>query len=281
MATVRPFRALRYAPERVDLPLVLAPPGALDEETARELHEREPRNAVRVVAGAEGPLDDAASRRAALHLAEWRRAGILVGDEHPSLYLLRQTRTDADGAERVDVGFFGLLALDVRAERDVRLAPLEERSPALVEAALAHVVTTGVQTDPALLAYADESGRIERALDAEMDEREPDVRAQAFGATCELWIVDDETTAARVARHLDEQPLTLVLGHERYEAARLVENARVSEQAAGPAEGAPVGLLAWFVKAEAGALDEDAARATLPPRGVVLAPLVAQSDLDS
>lgn len=293
MATVRPLAALRYAPERVDLGLVLAPSGPVDEGTRAALEAREPRNIVRVLEAldvldelaeeGEGRRSALVARRAALHLAEWRRAGVLAVDEHPALYLVRQTFDDADGeGTRVRLGFYGALELDGAAARDVRvLAPAEAledaRTAARVDAHRAHLSTCGVQTGAALFAYADESGRIERVLRAEMEEREPDLRGKAFGARYELWIVDDETTTARVARHLEEQTLTLASGRERYEATRRIARQMASGERA---ESARVRALGFFVKADASALDEAALVSALPPRGLVLAPLVAAGEDD-
>lgn len=284
MATVRPLLALRYAPERIDLGLVLAPPGAMDADERRALHEREPRNVVRVLE--DGAIDEASpelvARRAALHLAEWRRAGVLVREEHPALYLVRQRLDDEEG-ERTSLGFFASLELDAATERDVRmLSSAEEPDEGLVETHRVHLSTSGIQTGAAVFTYDDESGRIERALRAEMEEREPDLRGRAFGALYELWVVDDETTTARVARHLEEQALTIVSGHERYEATRLLQRERTTKEssASETSSSAPLNALGFFVKAHASERDDEAPATLLPPRGLVLAPLLAVGDDD-
>lgn len=298
MATVRPFRGFRYAPERVDISLVLAPAGDVDDAAREALYDREPRNAIRVVAHEAGPgaPEDAAARRAALHLAEWRRAGIVVEDEHPSLYLLRQTTRTEEGEERSLTGFFGALRLDAAARRDVKeLSQPEDEDESTdstdaeaVDAQRRHLVTVGMHTDPLLLLYQDDGGRIERAFRVEMEEREADVRARAFDAQYEIWIIDDETTTARVARQLEEHPLYLADGRRRLQAALEVEQERARARPARGVDEEPVSVIAFFVSADEDVLSSAEARANVahgsfvpkPPRGVVFSPLVALGDDD-
>lgn len=251
MATVRPFRGVRYAPERVDLSLVLAPAAAVDEDAHAALLAREPRNATRVVAcpPRAGEAEDVPARRAALHLAEWRRAGVLVEDEYPSLYVLRQTLPAGDdGEERVMTGFFAALRLDAAAKRDVR--EHEATDPGAVDSLCRYLATVGVHTDPVLLLHRDEGGRVERALSSEMEEREPDVRARVDDVSYELWVVDDETTAARVSRHLEDQPLYLADGHHRFQAALALEEMRAQGHGAGVTDKEPMSVIALFVSME-------------------------------
>ncbi len=284
MATVRPFRGVRYLPERVELSLVLAPAGAIDEATREALYEREPRNAVRVVASRPEPgePEDAPAHRAALHLAEWRRARVLGVDEQPSLYLLRQTFRREGEDERSVTGLFAALRLDAEARRDVQGLGDDDdpAAAAQVQAQRRHLSIAGVHADPVVLRYRDDGGRIERALSAEMEEREPDLRARAFGAQFELWIIDDETTTARVARQLEEQPLTLLEGEPRYRAALALEEARASRASPGAVDNEPLSVMALFVDAAAEGAGSPAGDHIRPPRGFVFSPLVALGDDD-
>lgn len=289
MATVRPFRGFRYVPERVDLSLVLAPGGDIDAAARDALYDKEPRNAVRVVAGRPEPgePEDAPARRAALHLAEWRRAGVVAVDDHPSLYLLRQTLpAEKSGEERELTGFYAAVRLDAAGRRDVHDASRDDTSDddaEQVEALRRQLAIVGMHTDPVLLRYSDAGGRIERALRAEMEEREPDVRARCEEALYELWVVDDETTTARVARHLEDQPLSLLEGSQRFRAALALERSRATERPAGVLDTEPMSVIALFVSGEGSSdSDYDETRATpRPPRGVVFSPLMALGDDDS
>lgn len=219
MVLIQPFRAIRYAPERVDLAAVLAPPADdIDPAAARELYAREPRNAVRVVKNLP-EADDAPGgpdRRAAFFLADWRRAGVLLQDEAPAFYLLRQTFPGAGGAPVVRQGFFAAVELGadpaaVRAHERVdeaRVEGLAERLSAL-----------GAQVDPLLLLHPDPEERVSRAFEVEL-EREADLRFTLAGGLHEVWVIDDETTTARVSQLLVDAPLYIADGHHRHRAAR-------------------------------------------------------------
>ena len=83
MATVRPFRGIRYAPERAgDLERVVAPPyDVIPEETLPVYRERSPYNVVRLTR----PGTDYAG--AAALQGAWREAGVLRDEPAPAFYL--------------------------------------------------------------------------------------------------------------------------------------------------------------------------------------------------
>ena len=89
MPQIRPFRALRFAPEAVgDLSLVVAPPyDVLTPADRRRLLARHPKNVVRLDAPAEEPGDaeDDRYRRAARTLAAWRSDGTFHKEPRPSI----------------------------------------------------------------------------------------------------------------------------------------------------------------------------------------------------
>jgi uncharacterized protein (DUF1015 family) len=91
MADVRPFRALRYDPAKVDLTRTIAPPyDVISPEQQRALYERSPYNIVRVEYG-EGRDGDTAENsrytRAAADLRSWEAGGELVRESGPAMYL--------------------------------------------------------------------------------------------------------------------------------------------------------------------------------------------------
>src|ERR1700741_269377 len=92
---IRPFRALRYAPETVgDLGAVVAPPYDVLSKTDRaQLRARHERNVVRLDAPDDDPGGggDERSRRAARPLAAWRSDGTIPKEPRPSIYVQEQT----------------------------------------------------------------------------------------------------------------------------------------------------------------------------------------------
>ena len=238
MASVRPFRALRVHPDRAELSRVIAPSSAhIDDERRALLHDREPRNVARVVAQARGDEDtsETTSRRAAFHLAEWRRAGVLAFDDYASFYGLRHTFASVEGEDPKAVeGFFA--AVDLGDEDVDGVLPCELSDPGEVDALTHHLRTLGHQAEPVQLVHRDEKGRVQRAIASEMEERDPDARAELDGCVYELWVIDDETTTARVSALLGEEKLYLVDGHARFAAAAALERSLAGNPPVGLAQ---------------------------------------------
>ena len=91
MATVRPFRALRYnTRDPLSVALVTAPPyDCIGPELQDELHRIHPHNIVRIILGKDKPGDSASRNkytRAAELMDKWTGGGIFVRDPAPALY---------------------------------------------------------------------------------------------------------------------------------------------------------------------------------------------------
>ena len=114
MTVVRPFRALRYDAERVELSQVIVPPYDViaSDERAR-FFARDPHNAIRFELTrdvAEEATTDYAE--IAETLAAWQADRVLVRDRVPGYYVMRQRFTAPDGRLLERVGFFGELFLE-------------------------------------------------------------------------------------------------------------------------------------------------------------------------
>lgn len=188
MPSVKPFRGLRFVPNRVDLGAVVAPaPDGDPRHVGRLLDDHAAADD-----GRDGPL-----RRARLRLAEWQRAGVLARDDEPALYAVR--RRDEDGTEAL--GLFCAVAVDP-SEGGLAVAdvgPEDLRREALLDG-------LGVAVEPVVAAFAEP--RVRRALENAVD-READASWRHGETQLELWCVDEESTAARLATLLSTAELTV------------------------------------------------------------------------
>ena len=219
MPSIRPFRALRYDDSRVAIERVVVPPPERANDDSRDaLYAIDPRNLIRVLANRPEEGDDEKSSlvRAQTFLAQWRRAGVIIQDEDPALYVLRQRFMVGD-VEKVRTGVFAALDLDRAAFSDV--LPHEETLAGRHHEVTRVADTTGVQLEPISLLVDDDKGRMMRALSAELEE-EPDVRFIVDDVTHEVWVVDDETTCARVGQLLSSTTLMIADGHHLFAAAK-------------------------------------------------------------
>ncbi len=116
MADIRAFRAYRYDLGRVGtLSDVVAPPyDVIDPELQQRLYERSPFNVIRLILNREQPTDnerDNRYTRAAAHLREWKRDGILTQDSARGLYVYHQDFA-AEGKRYTRRGFMARVRLE-------------------------------------------------------------------------------------------------------------------------------------------------------------------------
>ena len=209
MVSPRPFRALRFQPSRLDLGRVVG-----DQRD-------DPRHASRLLDAkvAPGVGTRGAARRARFRVADWRRAGIVARDRDPALTLIK--RSDAAGEA---VGLFCALPVSAFAGTD------PPHDLALEE----WLEQTMLAVEPVVASFSCDA-RARRALDNAAD-READASWTDGDATFELWVIDDETTAARLATMIGGATLELCAGAELLatHAAFAARRERVRDDDGGP-----------------------------------------------
>jgi uncharacterized protein (DUF1015 family) len=168
MADVRPFRALRFAVP--DLEQVVAPPyDVISDEQRAELQARSPHNVVHLT------LPDS-EEQAAADLATWREQGVLVEDDEPSYWWLRQDYVGPDGVARTREGL--VAALRAQPYENQVVLPHEKTHSGPKEGRLRLLRATRTQLEPIFLLW---DGSI--AVDGL---GEPDLAA----AEAKLWRLD-------------------------------------------------------------------------------------------
>jgi uncharacterized protein (DUF1015 family) len=194
MADVRPFRALRYSVP--DLEQVVAPPyDVISDEQRAELQARSPHNVAHLT------LPDS-EQQAAADLAAWREQGVLVEDDEPSYWWLRQDYVGPDGVARTREGL--VAALRAQPYADQVVLPHEKTHAAPKEGRLRLLRATRTQLEPIFLLW---DGSI--SIDGL---GEPDLAA----AEAKLWRLDPEFGEALTDELRDAQ-LLIADGHHRYE----------------------------------------------------------------
>lgn len=201
MATIRPFRALRYD-ESVAGPLasLVAPPYDVISDSERSQYlARSPHNVVRLT------LPDSEAQ-AARDLAAWREAGALVEDAEPSYWWLAQDYVGPDGIARTREGFVAALRAEPYENRVI--LPHERTHAGPKEGRLRLLRATRTHLEPIFLLW---DGTV--AVDGL---GEPDLVAEEGGVTARLWRLDAEFGDALTEEIRDAQ-LLIADGHHRYE----------------------------------------------------------------
>ena len=201
MATIRPFRALRYD-EAVAGPLagLVAPPyDVITPEQRVAYLARSPHNVVHLT------LPDS-EEQAARDLASWRAEGALVEDAEPSYWWLAQDYVGPDGVARRREGFVAALRAEPYERRVI--LPHERTHAGPKEGRLRLLRATRTLLEPIFLLW---DGTIE--LDGL---GEPDLTAEEGGVTARLWRLDAEFGDA-LTEELRDAQLLIADGHHRYE----------------------------------------------------------------
>ncbi len=218
MTRIRPFRALRYDPARVELGRVLVPPyDVIAAEDRARLYERDPHCAIRLEltrdAAEEAATDYAYVRRS---LDAWVSEGVLQRDARPALYGLRQSFRTEEGGLASRVGFFALLQLEDYAARSVR--PHERTLAGPKADRLKILRASRANLSSVFLLYQDPSDTLASSIDEAGTRLLADAQDES-GTQQRLWAIEDPARIAQVQEFLAQRPLVIADGHHRYETA--------------------------------------------------------------
>lgn len=233
MAVVRPFRALRPAPDRA-ADVACVPYDVVSSAEARALAAGRPTSFLHVVRPEVGLPDDVDEHADAVYqsgadaLARFAREGTLVEEPGPALYAYRLTWQG-----RAQTGVFGLVSVaDYDAGRIVRH---ELTRPDKEDDRTRHLVAQRAHAEPVMLAHADDAA-VSRLLDAATAEPPLlDVDADdGAGGTVRhtLWRIPDPT--AVVAAFAALPRLYVADGHHRCKAASRAYHELAARGEAGP-----------------------------------------------
>jgi uncharacterized protein (DUF1015 family) len=272
---VRPFRALRYDPDRVELDRVIAPPYDVVNAEERAFYwQRDPHGAIRLELTRDPDAESAADYRdVAERIAAWRREGVLRLDERPALYALRQRFAGPQGEPRVREGFFAALRLEPYERRVVR--PHERTLAGPKADRLKLLRATRANLSPIFLLYEDPQRVLSDLLTAAIDGNPGVAARDPAGVEHRLVAVREASAIERVRTFLAGRPVVIADGHHRYETALAYQ----AERGRGSDERGEDFVLAYLADAyapgslllpihrvvrEAPAPDEAAWRARLP-----------------
>ena len=219
MTVVRPFRAVRYDPERVDLSRVIVPPYdviARDERAA--FFDRDPHNAIRFEltrdVSAEATTDYADIRR---HLDAWLASGVLLQDEEPAFYVMRQRFQASDGRALERIGLFGELGL---AEYDEGVVlPHESTLAAPKQDRLRVLRAARANLSSIFLLYEDRDEILGSILASALDDGVLASAADDAGVDYTLAAITSGEVIATIQSFLAARQVVIADGHHRYETA--------------------------------------------------------------
>ncbi|HUT19653.1 MAG TPA: DUF1015 domain-containing protein [Anaerolineae bacterium] len=228
MATIRPFRGVRYNTQRVDPALVLSQPyDRIRYGLQERYYDLSPYNVVRITKGKALPDDRPdqlqgpnAYTRARAYYDLWCAEGALVREAEPALYVYHQT-FDLRGTQRTRKGFIAAFALSPFEEGIV--LPHERTHAEAKADRLRLLRTLQVNVGQIFMLYPDAHNRVAATLDAAIEGRAPAIDAtEMYEDTVrqQLWVVRDPQAIRAVASEMAPvRNLIIADGHHRYETA--------------------------------------------------------------
>ena len=214
MAEVQPLRTLRYDPAAVgSLDEVIAPPyDVIDDEQRARLSARSRYNVVEI----DLPRS---YEQAAETMRVWSERGVLVHEEEPAVWVLRQDYNAPDGAERTRTGFFARVRVEEYGGGRIR--PHERTHPGPKEDRLRLTRATRANLSPIFTLFPDRDYSAERAMAHVAAEAPFAVAADPDGTINRLWRSPDADVIAELQMALADAELLIADGHHRYETARV------------------------------------------------------------
>lgn len=224
MRLIKPFRALRPAPDRGQD--VIAPPyDVVSYAEAKARAQNRPWSFLHVsrpeIDLPEGtdPYSEVVYAKAAENLARMIREGVLRRDESPGFYAYRLTMGD-----HVQTGLVAIAS--VAAYEQGRIKKHEFTRPDKEDDRVRQIEATNAQTGPVLLAYPENRQADRLIAGLTQDRPEIDVVADD-GIRHQIWGSTDATQLAAIGACFDAMPaLYIADGHHRSAAAARVAAAR-------------------------------------------------------
>jgi uncharacterized protein (DUF1015 family) len=214
MADLQPLRTLRYEPSAVgSLEDVIAPPyDVIDADLRAKLAARSPYNVVEI--DLPRSYDQATAT-----MADWQGRGVLVREDDPAVWVLRQEYTAPDGSDRTRTGFLARVRVDEYGPGRIR--PHERTHPGPKEDRLRLTRATRTNLSPIFTLFPDPDGVAARAMERIADGEPFAGAADLDGTRNTLWRSADEDLVAELQMALADAELLIADGHHRYETARV------------------------------------------------------------
>jgi uncharacterized protein (DUF1015 family) len=231
MATIRPFKGVRYNPEKIaDLSTVISQPyDRVRHGLQVKYYDQSNYTIVRIIKGKEQAGDTETNNvytRARDYYHSWLQEGILIREESPAFYVLHQTATLPDGSTKTRKGLIAALELSKFDEGIVLPHERTHSGPKVDRLNLMRA--TEVNFGHIFMLYP--GSRINELLDAAVEELvlslpkgQPGFELRELfehGVVQQFWpVTDPEVIQAVVEEMAPRRNLIIADGHHRYETA--------------------------------------------------------------
>ncbi|HQP11705.1 MAG TPA: DUF1015 domain-containing protein [Candidatus Omnitrophota bacterium] len=223
MSEIQPFKALYYNKIKLgDLSTVVCPPYDVISPEQQTVYCNESEyNFVRIILGKDQPEDDRNSNkysRAKNLFQQWQQDGVLIDDEHPSIYYYKQEYR-VMGEKHSRLGFIALMR--IHDDQDAKIFPHENTHSKAKEDRLKLWKSLSANLSPIFVCFSDKTKRVNTIFLEKVASTEPmiDVKDDD-GVHHTVWRLSDPSLVQKIVEALSGQPLFIADGHHRYEVAK-------------------------------------------------------------
>ena len=222
MASVKPFKALHYHPQKISIGNVVAPPyDVISVDENKKLHDRDPHNAIRLELGVpdpKNPPQDSVYVNSATCLKEWTQNEILITDSKDAYYIYEmkyQHPFQLKTLTRLSV--FGALKLEP-FENKIVFPHEKTHSTAKVDR-MKLLKKTESNFSPIFGLYEDSSKTLDQIYDW-VKNKSPMYEFQDEKKTSHrLWVIESEKEICSIQNTFSHSGIFIADGHHRYETA--------------------------------------------------------------
>lgn len=221
MATIRPFKGLRFNPEKVqDLSKIITQPyDKISPEMQTEYYDRHPANYVRLILGRE----EDRYQESADNFTQWVADEVIVKDEQPALYPYTQTYTVEGSPDPITrTGF--ITALKLHPYEDKVVLPHERTLKRARADRFNLFAATNKNYEQVFMLYGDKDRTIEKLFERFMAEQPLIETTDDFGCTHRIWRVCDNEVIAKAKEVILPLSVMIADGHHRYETALALQS---------------------------------------------------------
>lgn len=222
MATIIPFRGLRYNPDKIhNIASVVTPPYDVIDETAQaKYYAGHPNNVIRLELGLTFPQDTPGNNRysrASQYLEKWLEEEILIPETVPSLYLYEQ-EFSARGNQVIRTGL--VCGLKVEPYETGTVLPHEETLSKPKADRLQLMRSTCSNFSSIFGLYSDPEQQIVQLLRENTRERLPEINiTDEDGEIHRIWVIQDQAVLDKIMDIFHQKQIYIADGHHRYETA--------------------------------------------------------------
>ncbi|MEW5800196.1 MAG: DUF1015 domain-containing protein [Bacteroidota bacterium] len=211
MATIKPFRAIRYNQNKVTMASVVAPPyDVISPEQQNGYYDKDPFNVVRLILGREEDRYSAAAKT----YDEWQRQEVLIRDAQPSIYPLVQTFKTTEGKTVQRKGFIALCRLE-EFEKKIVL-PHEKTLSKAKEDRFKLFKATNSNFSQVFSLYSDPGKNVDQYINP-VHSTQPIIDVEFENVRNKLWRITDTGVIEKIAAELEPKQVLIADGHHRYE----------------------------------------------------------------